>query len=171
MGWNTEYSFRIPCQVVPKPEGLRGDASCVLMFDMDNYIGRAVNKKEEVIIARKEEEVSRSQREDAKSYYYPPDDDDEPQEIKDLEERFQKAVEINSRLFGIPVFQHISQNRAFDEQSTDGLWDMLIPARPLDINHRVDSGTVDNLLLEIMENPPKLPTVKGPFEDAEIIEE
>ncbi len=171
MGWNTEYSFRIPCQVVPKPEGLRGDASCVLMFDMDNYIGRAVNKKEEVIIARKEEEESRSQREDAKSYYYPPDDDDEPQEIKDLEERFQKAVEINSRLFGIPVFQHISQNRAFDEQSTDGLWDMLIPARPLDINHRVDSGTVDNLLLEIMENPPKLPTVKGPFEDAEIIEE
>lgn len=30
-------------------------------------------------------------------------------------------------------------------------------ARPLDISHTVDAGTVDNLMREIMEDPPILP--------------
>lgn len=170
MDWDPEYSYRVPCQAISKPEGLKGSSNTVLLFDLDNYVGRAVNKKDEMIIARKEEELLQAQREDAKSYYYPPDEDEEPQEIKDLEERFLKAVEVNKRIFGTPAFQHNSNSRAFDSQAEGSSWDMLIPARPLDINHKIDSSTIDNLLLEIMENPPKLPTVPGVLNQSEIID-
>ena len=34
---------------------------------------------------------------------------------------------------------------------------MLTEARPLDISHTVDAETVDNLLLEIIDDPPVLP--------------
>lgn len=42
--------YRVPCQTIREP----GGDSIVLGFDLDNYIGRAINKKEEVIIAWKE---------------------------------------------------------------------------------------------------------------------
>ncbi len=34
---------------------------------------------------------------------------------------------------------------------------MMTPARPLDINHKVDSDTVDELFLQVLDNPPTLP--------------
>ena len=34
---------------------------------------------------------------------------------------------------------------------------MLTETRPLDISHTVDAETVDNLLLEIIDDPPVLP--------------
>ena len=129
----------------------------VLGFDLDNFIGRAINRKEEVIMARKEAELAEEQREDAKSYYYPPEEDDEPQEIRDMEERFQKAREQNRKIFGEPVFQHTSNMRGFSGKKDTGVWDMLIEARPLDVDHRVDDKTVASLFQEIKENPPELP--------------
>ena len=55
------------------------------------------------------------------------------------------------------MFRHIHGLRGIDADMTDGKWDMMVPARPLDIQHTVDSSAVDNLLLEIMDDPPKLP--------------
>ena len=107
-------------------------------------------------MSRKEAEASSEEREDAKSYYYPPDDD-EPREIHDMEERFRQAVEVNRRLFGTPVFQHEPGIRALSTGFSAGEWDMLVEARPLDITHTVDAAAVDDLLLEIMEDPPVLP--------------
>lgn len=154
MGWETDYSFRVPCQTVSNPNmAVVGNA--VLVFDLDNYVGRAVSKKDEVIIARKEAEATSEQREDAKSYYYPPDDD-EPQEIRDMEERFQQAIEVNKRLFGTPVFQHEPGVRGLGTDCSTDEWDMMAEARPLDIAHTVDTATVDDLLMEIMEDPPVL---------------
>lgn len=153
MGWEEDYTYRVPCQTIQEPDG----DGVVLGFDLDNYIGRAVNKKEEVIMARKQEELAEEQREDAKSYYYPPEEDDEPQEIRDMEERFQKAREQNRKIFGEPVFQHTSNMRGFSDQKDTGKWDMLIEARPLDVDHRVDDDTVASLFQEIVDNPPELP--------------
>ena len=149
MGWETDYSFRIPCQTVSNPNG-----GAVLVFDMDNYVGRSVNKKDDVIIARKEAEAVAEEREDAKSYYYPPDED-EPQEIRDMEEKFRQAVEVNMKQFGTPVFQYSPGVRGLSP--TDEEWDMMAEAKPLDISHTVDRNTVDGLLLEIIEDPPLLP--------------
>jgi len=153
MGWEEDYTYRVPCQTIQEPDG----DGVVLGFDLDNYIGRAINKKEEVIMARKQEELAEEQREDAKSYYYPPEEDDEPQEIRDMEERFQKAREQNRKIFGEPVFQHSTNMRGFSGQKDTGEWDMLIEARPLDVDHRVDDDTVASLFQEIVDNPPELP--------------
>jgi len=162
MGWEPDYSFRIPCRTITGPSN-----ETVLVFDLDNYVGRTVGKKDEAIIARKEAETIADEYEDAKSYYYPPDQE-EPQEIRDLEEKFQEAVETNKKLFGTPVFRHIHGLRGIDADMTDGKWDMMVPARPLDIQHTVDSSAVDNLLLEIKDDPPKLPHKNEEYPDEPI---
>ena len=46
--------------------------------------------------------------------------------------------------------------RGFSEADEAGEWDMLVEARPLDIDHRVDPDTVDSLLADIRNNPPPL---------------
>ena len=161
MGWDEEYTYRVPCQTIREP----GGDGIVLGFDLDNYIGRAINKKEEVIIARKEAELAEEKREEAKSYYFPPDEDEEPQEIRDIEERFQKAREQNRKIFGEPVFQHTESIRGFDSRGGDGGWDMLVEARPVDIDHRVDEGKVASLFQEIVEDPPELPREEYEYDE------
>ena len=169
MGWDPDYSFRIPCQTVSQPTvGLYSDT--VLVFDLDNYIGRATTKKDEVIIAQKEDELAADQHEDAKSFYYPPDED-EPQEIQDIEDKFQQAVEINKKIFGIPVFEYAPSIRGLSTESDEEGWDMMMEARPLDITHTVDVDTIDDLLLEIMEDPPVLPAQKPIYPQATIVVE
>ena len=152
MGWEEDYSFRIPCQTVS--DGTPGHT--VLVFDLDNYVGRSVSKKDEAIIAVKEAEQNTEEREDAASYYYPPDDD-EPQEIRDMEERFMQAVEVGRKTFGEPAFRHESGMRSIP---TDSEWDMMTEARPLDVTHTVNADDVDDLLLAIMNDPPALPHIE-----------
>ena len=152
MGWEQDYSFRIPCQTVS--DGTPGHT--VLVFDLDNYVGRSVSKKDEAIIAVKEAEQNTEEREDAASYYYPPDDD-EPQEIRDMEERFMQAVEVGRKTFGEPAFRHESGMRSIP---SDSEWDMMTEARPLDVTHTVNADDVDDLLLAIMNDPPALPHIE-----------
>jgi DNA invertase Pin-like site-specific DNA recombinase len=153
LGWESDYTYRIPCQRVTQP----GGDAVVLAFDLDNYVGRAVNKKEEVVMARREAEMAEEQREDAKSFFYPPEEEDMPQEIKDMEDRFQRVREQNRKIFGEPVFEHDSTTRGFVEQESGEEWEMLAEARPIEVDHRVDEDTIHNLLQEIVENPPELP--------------
>ena len=160
MGWETDYNFRIPCQSVCNPH-LSPDKGTVLVFDLDNFVGRAVNKKDEVIIPEKETAPQAEEHEEAKSYYYPPDEE-EPQEIRDMEERFQEAVELNKKYFGTPVFQYEPGIRGLSTEMTSEDWDMMTPARPLDISHTVDRDSVDDLLDRIREDPPVLP-VQQPY--------
>ena len=156
MGWETDYTFRIPCQVI-RNRNMSPSTSTVLAFDLDNYIGRAAGKKDEVIIPAKEPESPDDEEHDeAKSYYYPPDED-EPQEIREMEEKFQQAVDLNNKLFGTPVFQYEEGIRKFCSDTSGDNWEMLTEARPLDISHTVDAETVDSLLLEIIDDPPVLP--------------
>ena len=152
MGWEQDYSFRIPCQTVS--DGTPGHT--VLVFDLDNYVGRSVSKKDEAIIAVKEAEQNTEEREDAASYYYPPDDD-EPQEIRDMEERFMQAVEVGRKTFGEPAFKHESGMRSIP---SDSEWDMMTEARPLDVTHTINADDVDDLLLAIMNDPPALPHIE-----------
>ena len=151
MGWDEEYSYRIPCQPLEGPNG-----EVVLFFDLDNYVGRAINKTEEVIIARKQVEMEMDNS--GKSYFYPPEEDDEPQEIKDMEEKFQKAVETNKKIFGVPAFEHESNVRAFTQGES---WDMMTPARALDIVHTVESSAVEELFDQILNAPPTIPVKKN----------
>ena len=155
MGWETDYSFRVPCQTIRQPNAT-GAGSVVLAFDLDNYVGRCTTKRDNTIIAKKTAESVPAERDDAKSFFYPPDED-EPQEIHDMEQRFQEAVEMNRKIFGTPVFQHSSGIRGLNGD----YWDMMVEARPLDISHTVDVDTVDGLLQEIRLDPPPFPSPGG----------
>ena len=167
MGWEADYSFRVPCQTITNPD--RSNAgSAVLAFDLDNYVGRANSKKDETIIPQKNESAEDESKEEAKSFFYPPDED-EPQEIQDMEEAFQKAVEINKKFFGTPVFEHDPGTRGLDLEGVSEAWDMMAEARPLDINHTIDSQTVDDLLLEIMEDPPVLAQPREDYAEAAVV--
>ncbi len=61
---------RIPCQTL-MVELQDGAMQPILIFDLDNYIDRAVNKKEEIMLARKEQERMEKLEEEAKSYFLP----------------------------------------------------------------------------------------------------
>ena len=126
--------------------------------------------KEEVIIARKETEISPEEREDAKSYYYPPDED-EPQEIRDMEEKFQQAVEMKRKHFGTPVFRRQPCMRGIGADTPDDDWDMMAQATPLDTTHMVDSDDVDALLMKIMEDPPILQRIHNGYPNETIVVE
>ena len=159
MGWDTEYAFRIPCQTITVE--MQDDTfQQVLIFDLDNYIGRAVNKKEEIVQARKEQERMERLEEEAKSYYYPPEDDDEPEDLIEMAEQVQKAIELNKKIFGTPAFRHTSTFRSIDGSGTWEEW--LAPARPLDTNHRFDENLVDHMLREIQNDPPEPPQEEQP---------
>ena len=155
MDWDTEYTYRIPCQpiVLTAPDET---IQQVLLFDLDNYIGRAVNKREEIIRARQQQEREEKLAEEAKSYFIPPNDDEEPEELVEIAEEVQKAVELNKKIFGIPAFKHTSTFRSIDGNGTWEEW--MAPARPLDTNHRYDADVVDEMLRKIQEDPPELPS-------------
>lgn len=167
MGWDTDYSFRVPCQTVINP--MRPDEKA-LAFDLDNFVGRTANKKDEVIIAQRDSENNTEEREDAKSYYYPPDED-EPQEIRDMEVKFRQAVEMKKKRFGTPVFRHITGVRSPGAEMPEEEWDMMAQAEPLDTTHIVDSETVDALLVEIREDPPVLHQILNTYPGGEIVVE
>ena len=151
MGWESDYNFRVPCQVITQPneDSVRHS---VQFFDLDNFIGQDSGKNDEVIIQKNSEEFTERPSEEAKSFFYPPDEE-EPQEIKDMEDRLKQAVEMNRKIFGIPVFQYSGGIRELCFED----WDVMAEARPLDITHTVDIEAVDSLLLQIKEAPPPLP--------------
>ena len=156
MGWDPEYTYRIPCQpiLLTAPDDT---VQQVLVFDLDNYIGRAVNKREEIIQARHEQEQAEKLAEEAKSYFIPPDSDEEPEELTEIAEEVEKAVELNKKIFGIPAFKHTSTFRSIDGNGTWEEW--MAPARPLDTNHRYDAEIVDEMLRKIQEDPPEPPSL------------
>lgn len=166
MGWDKEYAYRIPCQAV-MIELQDSTMQSILVFDLDNYIGRAVNKKEDIILARQEQERMEKLEEEAKSYFFPPEEDDEPEELVEMAEQVQKALELNKKIFGTPAFRHNSMFRSIDGIGNWEEW--LAPARPLDTNHRYDAEVVDEMLRDIQNDPPELPQ-EEPTGSSDIIE-
>lgn len=160
MGWESNYSFRIPSQRLTCRRGPDTGHS-ILVFDLDNFIGRAEAKRDETIVSRREDVPEQAPvPEEAKSFFYPPDED-EPQEIVEIEARIQEAVENSRKIFGTPVFEHESGFRVLTAEDDEMPWDMLAEAVPLDILHTVDEHTVNGLMQGIREDPPSLPLSKA----------
>ena len=154
MGWDRDYTYRIMCQEIHEEDG----PGVVLAFDLDNFIGRARKVKDEIIMPAKLE--STNEEKEGTSYFFPPEEDSEPMEIKDIEERFTKKKEQESKIFGEPYFIHNEELRSFVTKKEGGIWDMMIEARPVDAVHMIDEETVETLFQEITENPPRLPDDK-----------
>ena len=131
----------------------------VLVFDLDNYIGKAIHKKDEIIIPKKPQPEETEISDDTKSFYFPPDAGDEPQELMELAEQVQQELELNKRIFGTPAFKHSSAFRNIDTEGTGEEW--FIPARPIDKDHKISDDIIDSLMTAIKENPPEPPGNKN----------
>lgn len=154
LGWDLEYNYSVPCQEMPV---MLSDNTVrkVLVFDLDNYIGKAI-KKDEIIIPKKQSEESTDRTDDSKSFYFPPDAGDEPQELVEIAEQVQRELELSKRIFGTPAFKHSSAFRNIDGEYSGEEW--FIPARPTDIDHKISDEVIDSLMTAIEQNPPKPPT-------------
>ena len=144
MDWDSDYSFRVRCQPIPGPNG-----ETVLAFDLDNYIGRAIAKKEEVIIARKEAEIQEGFSQNSRSCYYPPDENDE---VIDLTKNEEDTIP-SEQFYGEPAFMYSASHKI----KTDGKWDFMAPTRELDSSHISDPEYLQALLSSIQEDPPEGP--------------
>ena len=147
VGWDTGYSYRVPAVVRRK-----GD-EVILFFDLDNYIGREIGKRESQHEAEPAVQAERRvESEETRGIFYGADDD-EPQPVQDTEEMERRLRELNEyekRNFGTPAFEHNSEFRltAIDEE---GEWEVMADARPLDIDHRVDESEIEALQEGMLE--------------------
>ena len=151
MDWDRDYSYKIPCQQITEK---------VLAFDLDQFIGQCRAKKEEAVIPIQKE----APKEEAKSYFYPPDDD-EPLEIRELEEKIERALEKDRKNFGKPAFLNDGGFRPLDDLTEE---DLMVEAVPMDIDHKLDPKDIDDLLLGIMDDPPLIRDVKSPIDSVDM---
>ena len=149
LGWDEGYRYRVPCSVRN-----RGDEA-ILFFDLDNYIGTEITHRGEMpedapcaagVAAREESEETRG-------IFFGADDEEEPQKVEDTEEmerRLRALAEAERRTFGTPVFEHGGDIRlpAIDDE---GEWDVMVKARPLGDDYRVDETVIGALQEELLE--------------------
>ena len=145
MGWDETYTYKLPATVKTN-----GDEK-VLFFDMDNYVGRAISgKADETIVPEKRERPQET--EETKGFFYGPNDN-EPQsieEIREIEEKLQRAKKAERRTFGEPAFQYF----AADAAVLEGEGSLLTEAEPISETLEIDKEENEFLLMEIMDDPP-----------------
>ena len=145
MGWDETYSYKLQATVK------KNETERVLYFDLDNYIGRAMGKNTEETIASNRPEAPRAS-EETKGFFYAPDEN-EPQgieEMRDMEERWQRLKEAELRTFGEPAFQYF-----FDEAEVlPGEGSLMAEAKPIAEPPSIDPDETEALLKQIRTEPP-----------------
>ena len=147
LDWNPEYTYRVPAIIRTK------DDETILFFDLDNFIGRATVKRqpEQETVAESGMPVI-TDDEEIKGIFYAADDE-EPQAVEDTEEMERKLralAEYEKRNFGTPAFEHEGDIR-IPSIDDDGEWDVMVEARVLGDDHRVDEAIVEALQDEMLE--------------------
>ena len=147
LDWNPEYTYRVPAIIRTK------DDETILFFDLDNFIGRATVKRqpEQETVAESGMPVL-TDDEEIKGIFYAADDE-EPQAVEDTEEMERKLralAEYEKRNFGTPAFEHEGDIR-IPSIDDDGEWDVMVEARVLGDDHRVDEAIVEALQDEMLE--------------------
>ena len=147
LDWNPEYTYRVPAIVRTK------DGETIIFFDLDNFIGKiTVKRQPEQETGTEAESPAFSDSEETKGIFYAADDE-EPQAIEDTEEMERKLraiAEYEKRNFGTPAFEHDGDIR-IPSIDDDGEWDVMVAARVLGDDHRVDEAIVEALQDEMLE--------------------
>ena len=144
--WDTDYSFRVPVSVMQE------DEHTILLFDLDNYIGKEIGKKPPAVLEPQDgapAELSDEEPEDTAGFFYSAKD--EAQAIEDTEEmkrRMELIAEYEEKRFGTPFAEFDDDVRL---PECDGNWDIMAEARPLDIDHSVNEGVITSLQDELLE--------------------
>ena len=144
--WDTDFSFRIPVSV------LREDDNTILLFDLDNYIGKEIGRKKSPVLQTENDapaEQKEEETEDTTGFFYGADDVPETiEETEAMKRRLELIAEYEEKRFGTPVYEFDDDVRL---PVCEGDWDIMAEARPLDIDHRVDEEVVANLHEELLE--------------------
>lgn len=148
LDWNPEYIYRVPAIVRTK-----GDET-VLFFDLDNFIGKMTMKKQPAQESVRQPEIENAPdaSEETRGIFYAADDE-EPQAVEDTEElerKLREIAEYEKRNFGTPAFEH-NGNVRLPSIDDDGEWDVMIAARVLDKDHRVEGTIVEALQDEMLD--------------------
>lgn len=144
--WDTDYSFRVPVSVMQE------DEHSILLFDLDNYIGKVIGKKPPAVLEPQDgapAELPDEELEDTAGFFYGADDVE--QTIEDAEEmkrRLELIAEYEEKRFGTPFAEFDDDVRL---PECDGNWDIMAEARPLDNDHSVDESVITSLQDELLE--------------------
>ena len=144
--WDTDYCFRVPVSVMQE------DDHTILLFDLDNYIGKEIGKKPPSVLEPEDGEPAElpdEEPEDTTGFFYSAKD--EAQAIEDTEEmkrRMELIAEYEEKRFGTPFAEFDDDVRL---PECDGNWDIMAEARPLDIDHSVDESVITSLQDELLE--------------------
>ena len=144
--WDTDYCFRVPVSVMQE------DDHTILLFDLDNYIGKEIGKKPPAVLEPEDgapAELPDEEPEDTTGFFYSAKD--EAQAIEDTEEmkrRMELIAEYEEKRFGTPFAEFDDDVRL---PECDGNWDIMAEARPLDIDHSVDESVITSLQDELLE--------------------
>ena len=147
MGWSSDYAYRALAS------SRSHDGEVVIFFDLDNYVGIPIRKKDTVDNDANPHTPDHIVRhEDMRGIFYGAEDE-EPQEVSDADEREQRQramAEYERRHFGIPAFEHDGNVRlpAIDDE---GEWEVMAEARILGEHHRVDESIVSAIQEEMLD--------------------
>ncbi len=145
LGWDSGYAYRVPVTVRSK------NGQTILFFDLDNYIGRAIGKKDLAIQAPDAVPEARHESDETEGIFFGAEDEEiHVEESPEQLEQWQKVMEeYEKRSFGTPFFEHNSGFRISAVDWNDG-WDVMTPARVLGSSYRVGQDEIEALQDEMM---------------------
>ena len=148
MGWEPDWSLQIP------PVYKQSGETAVLFFDLDKSLIR-IPEKDEPQALKEEARPEPSEDEDSGQGFFFAADTEEPQELEEmrsLEERFQRAQEIEKRTFGIPFSEYNSEpGERFWRSLNETEAELMTPAVSIDQNYRVDADYLKELQIEMKQ--------------------
>ena len=147
--WYEAFSYRAPATIRTK------DNETILFFDLDNYVGVPIGKKQELEGSPADQDGPLQEtirHEDTKGIFYGAEDE-EPQEVtdtEDMERRLQEIAEYERRHFGKPAFEH-DGNVRLPSIDDEGEWEVMTETRILGNDHRVDESIVEAMQEQMLE--------------------
>ena len=145
LGWDNGYTYRVPAIV------RRRDGQAILFFDLDNYIGREIVKREAGPEEQPEQTEARKESDETQGIFFGADDEEVHVEEspEQMDQWLKVLAEYEKRSFGTPAFEHNSGFR-LASLGGDEDWDILAEARALGSDHRVDEHEIEALQDEMM---------------------
>lgn len=145
LGWEADYAYRVPVTV----RTMNGQT--ILFFDLDNYIGREIGKKDTAIRPVDAPAEARRESNETEGIFFGAEDEEvHVEESPEQQEQWQKVMaEYEKRSFGTPVFEHTNGFRVSSVDREDD-WDVMTPARELGSRHRVGQDEIEALQDEML---------------------
>ncbi len=145
LGWDTGYTYRVPMTVRSR------NGQTVLFFDLDNYIGREIGRKDVAIRPLDTHPDVRKESEDTQGIFFGAEDEEVHLEESPEQQAQLRRVqeEYEKRCFGTPVFEHTGFRVSSVDREDE--WDVMTPARAIESSHRVSQDQIDELQDAMLE--------------------